>query len=126
MIRELQLIELGQRGSARRSGPLDDEARALRSDLEWLRDDFGGHTEWSGGVAPADGTGEMAAELRGDAASRMHRTLARFDELNRLSDQGHLLTEAATPEMMRMLQWVTDELDGQLDEGREPRPYTFD
>ena len=88
-----------------------------------MRDDFGGHTEWSGGVAPTDGAGEMTAELRGDAPQRMHRTLARFDELNRLSAQGHLLTEAATPEMMRMLRWVTDELDGQLDEGREPRPY---
>ena len=129
MIRELQLIELGQGMESVGPSDLDPVAKDLRADLEWLRDEFSGHFRLLNPDAPVDPTDDpdslidYVAELRPDAAIRIKRVVDRFDELNWFSSHGQLLTASATPVVMDLVRWLRDEAIGQLIEGRAPRPY---
>ncbi len=129
MIRELQLIELGQ--SLDDVGPsgLDPVAKVLRSDLEWLRDEFVGHFRSVDegvavdGMASSDALTDFVADLRPDAAVRIKSVVDRFEELNWFSSHGLLLTLEASPVVMDLIRWLRDEAFGQLVEGRPPRPF---
>ena len=122
MIRELQLIELGRQQGIEEPSQLYDLAEQLRADLVWLRDDLAGHTVWSDPAAAPSERVDMVIEATVDASARMLRAIERFEELNQLSRYGQLLTEEATPAMMQVIRWVGEELAGQLNEGRAPRP----
>ncbi len=129
MIRELQLIELGQNLDGVGPSDLDPVAKSLRDDLEWLRDEFSGHfqlidqTAADDAVAASELVGNFVAELCDDAAVRIKNVVDRFEELNWFSSHGLLLTVGATPVVMELVRWLRDEAIGQLVEGRPPRPF---
>lgn len=129
MIRELQLIELGQGLDDVGPSDLDPVAKILRDDLEWLRDEFSGHFRFvdpdaAGDAAPdPDAVADFVADLCPDAAVRIKNVVDRFEELNWFSSHGLLLTVGASPVVMDLVRWLRDEAFGQLVEGRPPRPF---
>lgn len=129
MIRELQLIELGQSLDDVGPSELDPVAKILRNDLEWLRDEFVGHFRPVDPGVPVHGMttsnelGDFVADLRPDAAVRIKSVVDRFEDLNWFSSHGLLLTLGASPVVMDLVRWLRDEAFGQLVQGRPPRPF---
>lgn len=130
MIREMQLIEVGRAMDDVAPSELDSVASGLRVDLEWLRDDFGGHmrpTEEGFFADPAtdpERLVDVAGHLLPDAAIRIQRVVDQFEELNWFSSHGQLLTSSASPVVMNLVRWLRREVVGQLAEGRNARPFT--
>ena len=123
MIRELQLIELGRAQGVEEPSQLYDLAELLRADLQWVRDNVAGDSVWSVEEGAPSGCVDVVVQAAPEAAWHMYRVLERYEELNQLSRHGQLLTEAATPEMMRLARWVADEMERQLLHDATPRPY---
>jgi hypothetical protein len=129
MIRELQLIELGQDLEGVGPSELDSVAKVLRDDLEWLRDEFAGNfraVDPDALVPPItdpDLLVDYVADLHPDAAIRIKRVVGHVEDLNWFSSHGQLLTVGASPVVMDLVRWLRDEAIGQLVEGRAPRPF---
>jgi hypothetical protein len=129
MIRELQLIELGQGLEDVAPSGLDPVAKALRTDLTWLRDDFGGHLVSSDPDAVRDPSADpdqvvdFTGDLLPEAAILIQRVVDQFEELNWFSSHGQLLTVGASPIVMDTVRWLRREVVGQLIDGRAATPF---
>lgn len=129
MIRELQLIQLGQDIEGVGPSELDPIAGILRGDLEWLRDEFVGHFRPVDPDAAVDPVTDPAAvtdyvvDLRPDAVNRIKRVVDHFEDLSWFSSHGQLLTVGASPIVMDLARWLRDEAIGQLIDGRAPHPF---